>query len=292
MHQASRRAVVGADDAVWALAHQARDRLLVVRIEPPREGAVHERTACVECLAIPRFAGVNGGGGVGNRDEGQALAAEAQEVIGGDGAGGAIVDADDIVSSGVGIGVEGAIEQDKRDARLVEGAGDALVDGIALRRVFERGKEDPRDTALQIVEGELPCALGLGRRITGTAPPHQGMLACERGVHHSLAHRLEDVGLTQIGNEETEGEGTACRRPANICAGARAPFDEPLDLQVAQGATDGDAGVTESPDEFGLAWQAIAHPPAPRLDLSSQCGEDVRVFQSGRRELAHMVASV
>ena len=72
-------------------------------------------------------------------------------------AGAPIVDADEIVATGIGIGAQRAIEQHDGNARLVERAGRSADSLVLARDVISSGaKNTPADPPIDVLPAQLP----------------------------------------------------------------------------------------------------------------------------------------
>ena len=97
---------------------------------------------------------------------------------------------------------------------------------------FEWREEDAGDPPLDVLPAEEPGALALRFRAAGAAP-HQRMRLRQRRRHHPLAHRLENLRVAQVRNQQTEGQGGRPAGGLNEGAGPGAALDQPGHLEVA-----------------------------------------------------------
>ena len=104
------------------------------------------------------------------------------------------------------------------------------------------------------------------------------MLAGQWRRHHPLTHRLEDLGLAEIRNQQAERLAGRPVGRADVGAGSDATLDEPGQLQLPDGAADRDSRRAESDDELGFAREPIARLPAARLNLAMQGRKDLPVL--------------
>src|SRR5207249_9951408 len=119
-----------------------------------------------------------------------------------------------------------------------------------------------RHAPVAVLPAERPRACFLRAAAALLASPDEGVLARERGRHHALADRLEDLRLAQVRDQEPEREGRRAALRAHVRAGAGAPVDEAGALEIPYRTSHGDPGGAELPHEIRLAGQAVPFLPA------------------------------
>jgi hypothetical protein len=283
-HQARRRPVVRAHDRVGLDVHERAHGGGIRGVEAPHQRRHVGHASRMERFPVAGLACFDGGGGVADADEPDPPRSQPQEVLGDEVPGAPVVDADEVVVPAPRVGDDRPVEQDDRDARVVEGLRDAAVDLVLRGRELERREEDARHLPVDVMAAELPGALFLGQAfalravLAGHAAPDERMLAGERRRHHALADRLEDLRLAEVGDQESEGE----RGPAVLGADERAragpPLDESGTLEVPHRAAHGDARGAVLTDEVGLAGEAVAFLPPAGLDLALEGAIDLLIF--------------
>src|SRR5947207_12432298 len=270
MRQMSCGAVVGAGDALRARGlHERLDTLDAVRIHAVRQGPIELHTGRVQCLPVTRFALIDGRGGVLGANEKNAPTSEAQQMLRDDVSGTAIVDANEVMTPGLRIGNEGAIQQDHGNSSLIEGADNSSVVLVLEGRQFQWREEDSGDLALDVLQAQFPGSFLL-RPLSRGGAPHKRVPARSRGGHHALPDRFEDAGFLAVGDQESERAATRGVRPLHEGSGTGSPLHEPRRLQVSHGAPDRYARDTKPQDELRLTRQALAELPAARMNVPAQ----------------------
>ena len=126
---------------------------------------------------------------------------------------------------------------------------------------------------------QLPGSVFLGETGSACATPDQRVVPSARRRHHAVAHRFEDLGFTEIGNQQPERQRIDRRgRAADEGSGAGTAFDQAGVLQVADGAANGDARDGEARHELGLAWQTRPRLPIAALNLPPECREHLAML--------------
>ena len=97
------------------------------------ERAIDRNTGGVQRLAVASLARIDGRGRVRLRDKRNPPAAQAEDVLGDDEARAAVVDPDEVVVPAARIRRDGPVEEDDRDARVVECPRDSIVDVVSGR---------------------------------------------------------------------------------------------------------------------------------------------------------------
>ena len=195
----------------------------------------------IESLAVPGLARIDGRGCVRKADEDDTPTAEIQQMLGDHVTRTAIVDAHQIMLRVLGVGHDRTIEQHDRDPCLVERAQDAAIHLVLGGRELDRCEEHARHAALDVLPAQAQRARLIGGCLGRRASPDQRMSARERGRHHALTDRLEDLGLAEIRDQKTEGLPKRGARALHEGAGSGDPLHQPGRLQLPHGAGDGDA---------------------------------------------------
>src|SRR2546421_10516941 len=278
MHQMSCGAVVGAGDPLGTPGlHDRLDTLDVVRVHAVRQGPIELHTGRVQCLPVPRFALIDGRGGVLGANEKNAPTSEAQEMLRDDVSGTTIVDADEVMTSSLRVRNEGTIQKDHGNSSRIEGADNSSVVLVLRRREFQRREEDSGDLALDVLQAQFPGSFLL-RPLSRGGAPEERVPARSRGGHHALPDRFEDGGFLAVGDQESERAATGGGPPLHEGSGTGSPLHEPRRLQVSHGAPDRYARNTKPLDELRLTRQALAELPAAQMNLPTQGRIDLAVL--------------
>src|SRR5438105_8972139 len=115
----------------------------------------------------------------------------------------------------------------------------------------------------------MPGPLLLGGTYAGAAAPKERVLACQRGRHHALTDRFKDVGLSEIGNQKTEGLPAGHARAGGECARAGSPFYESGSLKIAHCPGHRDPRYAEGLHALRLGRHTGAVFPASALKLTA-----------------------
>ena len=181
------------------------------------------------------------------------------------------------------VGKEIAIEENYGDSGFIEGLDNAGIGEVVWAEGLEGGEEDAGDFAGDILTAELECLLLTGAAFITCegAAPEQCVFTRLGGVCHALADGLEDLGLSQIGNQEAEGEaaGGDGGFRLDIGAGSGPAVDQAECAEVADGSADCNTGGAEALDEVGFAGESVAGFELAGEDLAVELIEDALVLR-------------
>lgn len=155
----------------------------------------------------PGFTGLDGGGGEGTRDEGEALGAEFNEVIGEEVAAGKVVDTDKVVVTPLREGTDIAVNQDDGNTRITQTLGDASIGDFVISGVLEGCKEHAADARFDIADAKFFGFLdthGFIRTRSRAAAP----------VHPEIIHARKAGEFAADGVEDLDPSESSTMRPS------------------------------------------------------------------------------
>ena len=283
LHETGSGEIVGADDAVGlAAAEHLFDEGDVLEITG-NDIAARAVLKGTHGVAVAGGAHHDGGGGVASHSKDDAFGTGLHEMAGEHIAHAMVVDAHEVVVGTVGITLKTAIEQDNGNARLIEHGGNFMVARVLALGELKGCEEDAGDTVCDVLAAEIGHHVDVVAGLAGGVPPGEGVEFCGGGAHDALTDGAEDVGGSEVGNEEAELEGIGTRGKLHIGSGAGASGDEIIALKTLYGLGDGDARGIKTLAEESLAGQAVAGLVDASLDFGQKLLIDEAVAGSWRR---------
>ena len=140
---------------------------------------------------------------------------------------------------------------------------DAHVGRVVWRQSLQRREEDAVDASRNVLLRACPghSRAADARRVP--AAPQEHMRPGIRGRQEALHERFENLDVGQVGDQHAKRAlgDSGRRRWPHVRAGPDAPFDEALQLKVADGSAHGDPRGAKTGDQVPLR-SAPAHPPS------------------------------
>ncbi len=287
--------VVGADDGVvLATCGEFADELHVAGISSMKEVSLDGEAVRQHRGSGSGFAGIDGGGGEGARDEGETSGSEFDQVIGEQITASEVVDAREIKAAALRKGAYIAINKHHGDACVAEALGNAAVGGFVVGGVLEGREDHTTDASLDVARAEFFCLLDahglVGTGACAAAPVHAEVVH-PREASEFAADDIKDLDLAESWHDKAKladaGAGIAIL--AQVSAGASAAFQHALRFQIEQCARNRGARDFESLHQLRLARQAARMIVLAREDLGEQFAGDLLV---ARRILHRLIKTL